>query len=53
MTLAHLFGEERGECFELADIALVEREQQLLDPLVLGIVECIEDGVHELWSSTS
>ena len=48
--LTNLFGKERGECLELADIALVEREQQLLDPVVFRAIERVQDWVHELWS---
>ena len=50
MMLTNLFGEERGECLELADIALVEREQQLLDPLMRGTIKRVQDRMHELWS---
>ena len=31
----HLFGEERGECFELSNVAFVEGEEQFLEPFML------------------
>ena len=44
----YLLGEKRGKGLELADVALVKREQQLFDPFVGRVVECVEDRVHEL-----
>lgn len=37
----NLSREQRSQCFELADVALVEREQELLDPRIRRVIERI------------
>ena len=40
-----LFREDRCESLELADVALVECEQQLLDPVVRRVVQRVKNRV--------
>lgn len=44
----YLSREQRRQCFELADVALVEIEQELLDPRIRRVIERIQDRVHQL-----
>lgn len=45
---AHLAGKEGNERLELGNVARVERVQEVLDPLVLGGHQRLEDRVHQL-----
>lgn len=40
-----LFREDRRESLELADVAFIEREQELLDPVVLRIIQRVKNRV--------
>ena len=44
----YLSREQRCKRLELANIPFIEREQQHLDPLMRGPVQCIQYWVHQL-----
>lgn len=46
--MAYLFDELGSEALELPDIAFVEREEEVFEPCVGGVVERIENWVNEL-----
>lgn len=43
-----LFGEKRSKRLELSNVALVERKQEFLDPIVWGVIQRIQYWMHEL-----